>query len=107
MPSDETWSECPNGEITKLQQLLKERRIQGRRKLMFAAGSATLGIASAGIGIILFHAEPSVTILSCQECVDLLPRYVEGTLSTPSKQKAVEKHLVHCEKCRKYLEATY
>lgn len=107
MPSDEPWSECPTGEIARLQQLLKERRIQGRRKLMIAAGSVTLGIASAGLGIVLTRSDSSIVILSCQETVDLLPRYVAGTLGSPSTQKAVEMHLGNCVNCRERLEAIY
>lgn len=107
MPSDEPWPECPSGELATLQQLLKERRIQGRRRIMVAAGSVTLGIASAGISVVLSRAEPSIAILSCQECVDLLPKYVEGTLGTPSTKKAVEKHLEHCVTCREHFEAMY
>ncbi|QDU77286.1 hypothetical protein Pan97_43530 [Bremerella volcania] len=109
MPPNEPWSECPAGELAELQRSLKEQesRLHGRRKLMITAGSVTLGIASAGIGIILSRNEPHIAILSCQETVELLPKYADRSLSSPAKRKAVEMHLNHCRKCREYYEATY
>lgn len=109
MPSDESWSECPAGELAELQRSLKEqeRRIQGRRRILIAAGGATLGIASVGVGIVLSRADRSTAILSCQETVDLLPKYVAGTITSGKTRKAVEMHLDHCQKCREYFEETY
>jgi len=74
---------------------------------MIAAGCVTLGVAGAGIGITISRQDPAIAILSCQETLDLLPRYVDGTLTSVAQQKAVQLHLKHCEMCREYFEATY
>ncbi|MBA2114379.1 zf-HC2 domain-containing protein [Bremerella alba] len=109
MPTNKPWSECPAGELAELQRSLQEqsRRVHGRRNFMIATGSVTLGIASAGIGIVLSRREPGISILSCQETIDLLPRFVDGTLTNVSMRKAIEVHLDHCVRCREHFEATY
>jgi anti-sigma factor RsiW len=40
--------------------------------------------------------------LSCQELVELVTEYLEGTL-TPSVRTRFEMHLCYCEWCRTYL----
>ncbi len=109
MPPDESWSECPAGEFAELQRSLKEqeRRIRNRRRLLLAAGSVSLGIASGAIGIALNRQNAPVSILSCQETIDLLPKYVDGTLIDTPMQQAVQKHLEHCQQCREYFDKTY
>lgn len=109
MPSDEPWSECPPGELAELQRSLQDRdlRMRGRRRLLVAAGSMSMAVAGVGIGILLSREQTKASMLSCQETVDLLPRYVDGTLTSESSRKAVEMHLDHCKKCREYFEATY
>jgi len=41
--------------------------------------------------------------LTCQELVELVTDYFEGTL-TPEQQAAFEKHAGHCNGCHAYLE---
>ncbi|MFN3151131.1 zf-HC2 domain-containing protein [Bremerella sp.] len=107
MPSDEPWSECPPGELAELQRSLQdqERRIRGRRRILVAAGGMSIAVAGVGIGAFLSRDQTTASMLSCQETVDLLPRYVAGTLNSPPTQNAVEVHLEHCEKCRKHFQA--
>jgi len=40
--------------------------------------------------------------LSCQELVELVTEYLEGTLSSPERAR-FEMHLCYCEPCRVYL----
>lgn len=110
MPSpDESWNECPEGELAELRRSLKdqENRIKGRRKLLFAAGTLVIGIASAGLGIYVTRKIESTSILSCEETIDLLPQYADGTIASISELRAVEKHLNHCKMCREYFEQMY
>jgi anti-sigma factor RsiW len=41
--------------------------------------------------------------LTCQELVQLITDYLEGTLP-PAQQAGFEAHLAHCHGCRLYLE---
>ena len=110
MPSDEPWSDCPTGELAELQRSLQDqdhRRIRGRRRLLVAVGSMSMAVAGVGIGILLSGNQVKASMLSCQETIDLLPKYVDKTLTSNSTRKAVEMHLDHCQKCREHFETTY
>lgn len=41
-------------------------------------------------------------MINCRKCDDLIPEYVDGTLSTPQKL-SFHLHLLFCKDCRAYL----
>jgi anti-sigma factor RsiW len=48
-------------------------------------------------------ANPDASSLNCQELVELVTQYVEGTLS-PADQARFESHLGVCADCHRYLD---
>ncbi|MFN8475739.1 MAG: zf-HC2 domain-containing protein [Anaerolineae bacterium] len=48
-------------------------------------------------------AETDGTEMTCQELVELVTEYLEGTLS-PTDRERFEAHLPNCRGCRNYLE---
>ena len=48
-------------------------------------------------------ANPDASSLSCQELIELVTDYVEGTLS-PADQARFERHLDACTDCHRYLD---
>jgi len=45
---------------------------------------------------------PDATGLTCQELVELVTEYLEGTIA-PEDRRLFDLHLTHCRHCREYL----
>ena len=72
-----------------------------------AGGAMSLAAIGVGTSLMMLSKDGSIAILSCEETMDMLPAYADGSLVAVTDRKAVEKHLKHCPGCRRKYENTY
>ena len=63
-----------------------------------AGGAMSLAAIGVGTSLMMLSKDGSIAILSCEETMDMLPAYADGSLVAVADRKAVEKHLKHCHK---------
>jgi hypothetical protein len=94
-----TWSPCPEGEIDRMVELLRQRRslrIVGRASML----AAVILIVATGVGVTVSLYNPKLT---CGDVVRLLPEYDQGHLSARLARQ-VHDHLERCQGCREHHE---
>ena len=97
-PESEPWIPCDQGILAELPM----RKIS-RRQLFVAGGAAvTIGVGLVVRNLMAEDSVPTETyIVLCEDCVELLPRYIAGTLDSPPLRLSIAKHLSSCCSCRR------
>lgn len=98
------WSECPIGEFD---HLAKRLRIQRRQRQMSQIAGTT-GLLVVLLALSMFIPQfvggtPVLGELTCLEVIDQAEEYVAHRMSDAMSGR-VEVHLVHCQKCREYID---
>ncbi|GAA4419947.1 zf-HC2 domain-containing protein [Bremerella cremea] len=107
MSEREPWIQCPAGELSKLQQSLQARDAQtlSRRRFLMAGGGAAAAVAGGGLLVLtLGQRQGDCQNLTCIAAVELMPSYIDGTLTDQQARTSLEAHLDRCPKCQRHLE---
>ncbi|PQO44459.1 zf-HC2 domain-containing protein [Blastopirellula marina] len=110
MSEPESWSPCPAGELSQLQETLHQQRakLRARRRFLIASSSA-LAATGGMVALTLIPSSPptpvKLTPVSCREAHDLMTAYLAGTLKSDAKRSSIQAHLDRCPGCKRLYEA--